>query len=181
MVASSYTSFKFILNILNVQELTDCQKRLKGLYLPPPLFLNLSQALDGNTSTTLIPQIVAIWCYVLWTLLEGPPSSSQMNHTQKLIIMYKHLSLAWPIYFPPYLYFHIYYLASVFFPFPYFFYHILTPWIAMQVGNWPLLSSSFSGSYSEPLLPVFYFSVFALPARPAYSFPCLATDCSDLY
>lgn len=46
-------------------------------------------------SERLCSPAVFLCCYALWTLLGGPPPGSQMNHTRNLILISKHLALAW--------------------------------------------------------------------------------------
>lgn len=105
----------------------------------------------------------------------GPATSSQMNHTRRLILIYKRPALACHVSCPLFLiYIFLSTLWSLCFPGSLTSVNlILTPWIAVRLaaGRWPLKSSPLSDYYSKPLLPSFFLLHTLSACQPRIPFP----------
>ena len=111
--------------------------------------------------------------------LRGLPPSSQINYTWRLILSYECPGLA---YFQP-AFLKLFQLPLVSrllsFSISVYLSLLLSPWLAVQLGDWSLMSSS--PCSLAPPLPDFSFYLFSLPASLAYPCSCLAIGRSALY
>lgn len=96
---------------------------------------------------------------------EGPPPSSQISHTQRLILSYKCLALAWIVSCQLFLYYPRLPFASVLSPF--LLYILLLILLQGRLSSWSLTSSSPCFSSSLVIL------LYSLPACLSYPCSCL--------
>ena len=128
--------------------------------------------------------IIGYLCVVIYDalciLFGDQPPSSRMSQTQSLILfvnIWTYLGYFLPAFLN--LYYPIYSLASVFFLFSYFFksysdsVDCCVPWWLVPILLFRILL--------WPLLPVFSFYIFSLPASSTYPFSCLAIGKTVLY
>lgn len=118
--------------------------------------------------------------FVLFALLGGALHPAPKRITRRLILSYKRLTLVWLVSCQLLL---NYIIPSSFslwvFPILILLNLILTPWIAVELSGWPLLSSYLCGYFSEPLLPRFLllyiciYIFFLLPASLSFLSSCL--------
>ena len=95
-------------------------------------------------------------------LLRGPPSSSQINHTQKLILSYECPALAWLVSWQLFLNYSIYLLTLDFYRSLSFFFFCIPFFTSFSMafwGSWLLVSSS--PCFLASPLPWFSFYLFS--------------------